>query len=140
MSTIYEFPLPKGMGAHQIQLKGGRFIRPLSIGLDGDGLPCLWADVALGHGLNDNLVVYLAWTGWTVPADWSFLGSLVYNGLVNHIYIETPEHAHDKMELQLMDRISNAISEANADLRGMTYDELAIFIVKELREEGTFDD
>lgn len=83
MKTIYKYPMPVGGGSRRKMPKG---FKPLSVGLDPQGVICLWAEVDTKAPLVDVDFAAIG-TGWPFEelsinlGKYDFIGT-VYDGLI----------------------------------------------------------
>lgn len=83
MRTIYKYPL--AVTSKQTIQVPVRSI-PRHVGLDPDGVPCLWLQVLADNDTTD-LVVYIVGTGRPIPTEATrFLGTFVQGLFVWHVY------------------------------------------------------
>lgn len=82
MKTIWKFPLAVKESQN---LSVPAYNRPIHVGLDIGGKPCLWAEVDTVT-IPRPMTVYVVCTGQELISGTKYLGSLNYEGEVWHVY------------------------------------------------------
>lgn len=88
MSRIFKYDLPIDGGMRVINMNNPRDI---SVDLDRDNWPCMWAAVDDNGEEGENYGVYCFGTGWLLPDnidDFDFIGRVNHNGYIWHYYIK----------------------------------------------------
>lgn len=89
MKTIYKYPV--FLTIQGLTFKSFEGAEVISCGLDGYGVPCVWAKVDTAAPAKD-LVLYCVGTGWDISylenKNTKFIGTVTDGAMVIHIYQE----------------------------------------------------
>lgn len=82
MITIWKFPLKI---TREQTLSVPENPKPLHVGLDPDGTPCLWCQVLTTNAVVD-MPVAICGTGHHVPQDGTYRGTFIQGAFVWHVF------------------------------------------------------
>jgi len=83
MKTVYKYPL---VITDQSSIETSVGAKPLHVGLDPSGMPCIWCEVDPKARWCEN-TVYIVGTGNKIPAQTEHFGSFVDGYVVWHVYL-----------------------------------------------------
>jgi hypothetical protein len=82
---VYKFLLTHRLGDTKIEVPY-RIYKALMVTLDQNETPCLYAVVDLDEKRHDSIVVRGHWTGEIIPENFSYLSTVLIEGLYYHYF------------------------------------------------------